>query len=84
MVAVPVAADRSFKLLEQALSLPSDDRARVAAALIASLAEAEDADAEQAWAAEIETRARRVLSGQSRSGPSEDVRDRLLARLQRG
>lgn len=71
------------KLLEEALTLPSHDRARVAAALIASLDEGEDADAEQAWAAEIEKRAHRVLDGQSKGVPWEDVRERLLARLQR-
>ena len=72
------------KILEDALTLPQQDRARVAAALIASLEEGEDADAEQAWADEIERRAERVLGGKSNGLLWENVRERLVARLARG
>ncbi len=65
------------------MALPTQDRARVAAALIASLDEAEDADAERAWATEIERRAERVLAGQSKGDPWSEVRGRLLQRLRR-
>lgn len=70
------------KLLEEALTLPSADRARVAAELIASLDEEGDADAQKAWAAEIQKRAERVVSGGSKGAPWKTVRQRLLDRLQ--
>lgn len=53
-------------VLREALELPSDDRAGIAAELLASLDEPEDADtARSLWAKELEQRARLVLSGQS-------------------
>lgn len=47
-----------------------------------SLGEGEDPDAAQAWTAELERRAKRVLSGESPGIPWEDVRARILERLQ--
>jgi hypothetical protein len=44
------------KLFEEALTLPLNDRAELAAQLLATLEEVE-ADVESAWAAEIERRA---------------------------
>ncbi len=72
------------QVLRDALELTAQDRAKLAAALLATLDEGEDDDAGQAWAAEIERRAERVLSGSSQGAPWETVRERLLARLQRG
>ena len=75
---------RAQDLLREALALPVSDRADVAAELLASLddAPAEDqAEVEAAWAAEIERRARRVMSGESAGEPWEDVRARVLRRL---
>lgn len=72
------------KVLNDALELAADDRARLAAALLASLDEGEDDDADQAWAREIEQRAERVLSGGSQGASWDTVRARLVARLQRG
>lgn len=69
------------KILEEALALPESERAHVAAALIASLDEGDDPDAAAAWTAELERRARRVLSGESQGIPWEDVRARILERL---
>jgi putative addiction module component (TIGR02574 family) len=47
-------------------------------------AEAENpAEVEAAWAAEIERRARRVLSGESAGVPWEDVRRRAEAELRK-
>ena len=62
-----------------------DERADVAAQLLASLDEEHVAteDIEAAWAAEIEKRARRVLSGQSEGIPWEDVRRRAEADLRK-
>ena len=69
---------RTQELLREALALPVDERADVAAQLLASLNDEDVAteDIEAAWAAEIEKRARRVLSGQSEGIPWEDVRRR--------
>ncbi len=52
-------------LLEEALRLPVSERAAVAAELIASVDGEPDADAETAWAAEIERRATRAVRGES-------------------
>jgi putative addiction module component (TIGR02574 family) len=76
---------RTQELLREALALPVDERADVAAQLLASLDDEDVAteDIEAAWAAEIEKRARRVLSGQSEGIPSEDVRRRAEADLRK-
>ncbi len=66
---------RAQALLREALALPTEDRADVAAELLASLEEAppeDPAEVEAAWAQEIERRARRVLSGESEGEPWED------------
>jgi hypothetical protein len=58
----------------------------VAAALLASLDDAEREQPDEvaaAWAAEIERRARRVLAGESTGIPWEDVRRRAEAELRR-
>ncbi|MBK8994954.1 MAG: addiction module protein [Myxococcales bacterium] len=78
-----VRPSNAEKVLSDALELTAQDRAKLAAALLASLDEGEDDDAGQAWAAEIERRAERVLSGGSQGAPWETVRERLLARLRR-
>jgi putative addiction module component (TIGR02574 family) len=75
---------RAQELLREVLALPLDERADVAAELLASLDEspAEDpAEVEAAWAREIERRARRVMSGESTGEPWEDVRARAIRRL---
>ena len=75
---------RAQDLLREALTLPLEERADVAAELLASLDEAppqNPADVEAAWAREIERRARRVMSGESAGEPWEDVRARVVQRL---
>ena len=77
---------RVQQLLREALELPLRERADVAAELLASLddAQAENpADVEAAWAAEIERRARRVMSGESAGIPWEEVRRRAEAELRK-
>ena len=77
---------RAQQLLRDALALPLDERADVAAQLLASLDEAKaeyPADVEAAWAAEIERRARRVMAGESTGIPWEDVRRRAEDDLRR-
>lgn len=65
------------RVLEEALQLPLEERAKVAADLIASVDGAPDLDAESAWAVEIERRARRALSGESRGTDWPAVRKRV-------
>jgi putative addiction module component (TIGR02574 family) len=75
---------RAQELLREALTLPVEERADVAAELLASLDEApaqSAADVEATWAHEIERRARRVMNGESAGEPWEDVRARVVQRL---
>ena len=75
---------RAQALLQEALALPAEERATVAAELLASLdaPPTEDAEAVRAaWAAEIERRARRVLGGESTGEPWATVRERTARRL---
>ena len=76
-------SNRAQELLREALTLPLDERADVAAELLASLDESVEnpSEVEAAWATEIERRARRVLSGESAGEPWEDVRARIAGRL---
>jgi len=79
-------SSRSQELLREALALPLDERADVAAELLASLDDAEAEDpttVEAAWAAEIERRAHRVMTGETTGIPWEDVRRRAEAELPR-
>ena len=75
---------RAQELLREALTLPVDERADVAAELLASLDEPATTDAaalEAAWAREIERRARVVMAGESLGEPWDDVRARVARRL---
>lgn len=76
---------RTQDLLREALALPVDERADVAARLLASLDDEEVAteDIEAAWAVEVERRARRVLAGQSEGIPAADVRRHAEAELRK-
>jgi len=76
--------ERAQAVLREAMSLPADERANVAAELLASLdddAPEDPAAVQAAWAKEIERRARRVLAGESSGQPWDDVRDRVARRL---
>jgi hypothetical protein len=80
---VPVT-DRAQELLCEALMLPIDQRADVAAELLASLDGPSTMDTkgvQAAWASQIERRARRVMAGESLGEPWEDVRARVVRRL---
>lgn len=75
---------RAQALLQEVLTLPTAERADVAAELLASLDDAppdSPAEVEAAWAHEIERRARRVMSGESAGEAWEDVRARVVNRL---
>ena len=80
----PMAVDRDI-VLQEALSLPSSERADVAAELLASLDERPPDDPEAvrtAWADELEHRARRARSGDA-GVPWREVRDRIRNKLHR-
>lgn len=73
-------------VLREALTLPTQARAAVAAELLASLDEpvVDDADAVQAaWADELEQRARRARSGEDAGESWPAVRDRVRNALTR-
>jgi putative addiction module component (TIGR02574 family) len=67
-------------ILAAALALPAPERARIAHELIASLDEAEDPGAAEAWLAEIGRRAREVEDGSAELEEWSVVRERLAAR----
>ena len=77
--------DRAQALLREALTLPPEERADVAAELLASLDDTETdvVDIEAAWAAEIEKGTRRVLAGESPGISWDDVRRRAEAELRK-
>lgn len=75
---------RAKVVLNDALALPLNERADVAAELLASLdnsAPESPQEVEAAWALEIERRARRVLSGESGGEPWDAVRERTARKL---
>ena len=64
------------ELLSEALELPLDERAKMAAELLESLQEA-DADVEEAWAREIERRVAAARTGELASTDWRAVLDRV-------
>ena len=75
---------RTKTLLREALKLSPEDRADVAAELLASLDDvpvAEADEVEREWGAEIARRARRVLAGESPGVPWEKVERSVRGRL---
>lgn len=75
---------RAKAILQDALALPPEERAELSVELAASVDGAADADAEAAWAAEIERRARRAISGETTGDDWEVVRSRIEKRLRQG
>ena len=73
---------RTFtELWREAVELTEEERASLAGLLIESLEGDPDADVETAWAAEIQRRVAEVESGTARTVPWEEVRRRLVNRL---
>ena len=72
---------RTKELLEDALQLTLAERASLASELIASIDGEPDKDAERAWAAEIERRARRAIAGESIGTDWETVQARIASKL---
>jgi putative addiction module component (TIGR02574 family) len=73
-----IMSKKSERVLEDALTLPPDERVDVAVALMDSLNEQEDEGVEEAWAKEIERRIQEVESGAVKTIPWADVRRRLI------
>ena len=76
-------AARASDVLREALGLLPEERAELAAELLASLDGPADVDADAAWREEIERRARRVLSGESAGIDRDEARARIARRLSR-
>lgn len=77
-------SEEARHLLDEALRLSLTERAELAAELLASMDGPPDADAEQAWAAEIERRALRALRGESQGRDADAVLDAIEQKLRRG
>jgi Putative addiction module component len=74
----------SQALLAEVLLLPIEDRAEVAAEILASLDDAsidDEAQVRLLWADEIAKRARRVVSGETEGIPWVNVKRRITDRL---
>ena len=73
---------RDFKdIFRDAVDLPERDRATLAGLLIESLEGEPDPDIEAAWSAEIGRRVAELDAGTVKTIPWEEVRQRLLDRL---
>ena len=72
--------EQAQAVLASALLLTVEERAELAAELIASLDGEPDEDVEAAWAAEIERRVRRVDQEGSRGRPWQEIFDSCCRR----
>ncbi len=79
MDACTMPDDLSEQLLNDAMRLPDEQRAALAAALIESLNQGVDEDAEAAWSVEIARRLREVESGRVKSIPWPAARQMIAA-----
>jgi putative addiction module component (TIGR02574 family) len=66
------------RLLEEALALPSSERARLAASLISSLDTEEDLNVEQAWRVEVNRRVAELDNGTAEAIDWEEARRTIL------
>jgi len=72
---------RAETLLQEVLSLPDNERAEIAGALLESLEPAPEADVETAWRQEVAARMAALEAGGVTTTPWEEIRDRFLTRL---
>ena len=80
---ITVMNDRVKQILEDTLTLSREESAELAVELATSVDGEPDADAQTAWAAEIERRARRAIAGESRGVAWPAVRARIERSLRR-
>jgi putative addiction module component (TIGR02574 family) len=76
-------ASQAADLLTDALALPARERAKIAHELLLSLDDGADADAAEAWVAELEQRAGEVRSGTTTTEDWASVKARLADRWRR-
>ena len=80
-------SNQARQILEEALRLPIDDRADVAAELLRSLDAAETAlpreEVERCWAEEVTRRAERARRGDSIGQDAKGVLDSIESKLRR-
>lgn len=83
---IPVMTENANAVLRDALALPLDERAQVAADLLASLDATRDdlPEVATAWADELERRAREVLGVAASDEDWDIVRGRIADRLHSG
>jgi putative addiction module component (TIGR02574 family) len=74
-----MSGNLSQELLNDAMRLPDEQRAALAAALIESLDDGVDEDAEAAWSIEIARRLREVESGDVKTIPWPQARKMIAA-----
>lgn len=73
---------RTFtELWREAAELSEEERASLAGLLIESLEGEPDPDVEAAWSAEIQRRVAEIEAGTAKTVPWEEVRQRLIDRL---
>jgi putative addiction module component (TIGR02574 family) len=70
------------KIINEALALPPESRAKLARELVASLDEGSDTDVEAAWDREIGKRVAEIRRGQARGRPAEQVLAEIRAKYQ--
>lgn len=68
-------------VLKEALTLPEQDRAEIAGALLESLEPEPEADVEAAWRQEVAVRVAALNTGKVETTPWREIRDRFLSRL---
>jgi putative addiction module component (TIGR02574 family) len=68
-------------LFRKALALDESERAELAGVLIESLDSEQDSGVEAAWLEEIERRIKELDSGEVEGIPWEEVRERILRRI---
>lgn len=72
---------RAETLLQEALTLPDNERAEIAGALLESLEPGPEEDVETAWRQEVAARVAALETGDVTTTPWEEIRDQFLARL---
>jgi putative addiction module component (TIGR02574 family) len=77
---LPCMSHTATEILKEALQLSEDERARVAAELLASIEPAAEGRDQDAWVAEIERRARAAQSGAPSLGWDE-IRSQIEERF---
>lgn len=71
------------ELETQVLSLPAEERARLAHTIIASIEDRSDGDVEEAWIREIDRRAEQIMRGEVELVPGDEVFRKAFERLRR-